>query len=69
MNKDDRLAVNLRLTKKETNKVKQIAEKLHLSVEKAAEICVLITVKVLDPSEVNFNLLTSEETLKALRLK
>lgn len=67
MNKDERLAVNLRLTKKETNQVKQIAERLHISVEAAAKICVLITVKVVDPTQVN--LLTTDATMKALRLK
>lgn len=66
MQSDERLVINVKLTKKETNQVKQIAERLKISVEQAALLAVKVTVKVTPPHDMNYDLMTAEATLQYL---
>lgn len=66
MQNDERLVINVKLTKKETNQVKQIAERLHISIEQAAALAVKVAIKVTPPHDMDFQLMSSQATLQYL---
>lgn len=66
MQNDERLVINVKLTKKETNQVQQIAERLHISIEQAAALVVKVAIKVTPPHDMDFQLMSSEATLQYL---
>ena len=69
MKQEERLVINLKLSKAETNKVRQYAEKNEISVEAAAKLIIRVNVKFVDPMADEYSLMTTQQTINALLTK